>query len=244
MIASLGACAESILTQVQFGSATSTEDEFSGIMGIGYGQNITMEYPNFIDELDLQGITKRKAFSVGLGSKDEQEGSILFGGVDTSKYSGELAKLPIIPAEDSPDGVPRYWVNMKSIRLTPPSQNQRTYENTTTPVFLDTGATLSLLPPEVADAIAADFGSDGVETHGFYEVECYLYDMDGTLDFEFDGIVIRIPYREMIRMQMTTPPRCYLGIVPSTNFLLLGDTFMRSTYGRWLATFTFIVLRS
>lgn len=222
----------SVLKQIKFGTATGTEDQFAGIMGIGFGQNITIAYPNFIDELQNQGITQRKAFAVGLGSKDEQEGAIIFGGIDQRKYSGALAKLPIVPAEDSPDGVPRYWVNMNSLSLTPPSGRTRVYENTTTPVFLDTGATLTLLPPEISDAIAADFGStDGVDQNGFYPVGCDLYDLDGTLDFAFDGITIRVPYNEMIRkVPGAFTERCFLGVVPNEDFLLLGDTFMRSAY--------------
>ncbi|KAJ2897972.1 secreted aspartic proteinase [Zalerion maritima] len=220
----------STATQIKFGKATRTDDEFAGILGIGYGLNFTTDYPNFIDELHDQGIMRRKAFSVGLGSKSEEEGAILFGAVDTKKYSGSLAKLPIIPASDSPDGVARYWVNMNSISLTPPSKKTRVYENTTSPVFLDTGATLTLLPQDLTDAIATDFGSDGLDVNGFYQVGCDLYDMEGTLNFAFDGVTIQIPYNEILRKQPTTPPKCYLGIVPNDEFLLLGDTFMRSAY--------------
>ena len=174
---------------------------------------------------------KRKAFSVGLGSKAEEEGSILFGAIDTNKYAGSLAQLPIIPPRESPDGVPRYWINLESISLTPPSKNTRAYENTTTPVFLDTGATLTLLPQTVTDAIASDFGSEGLGENGFYEVSCSLHDTTGSLDFAFDGVNITVPYHEMIRKLPSNPPRCYLGIVPNDEFLILGDTFMRSAYG-------------
>lgn len=31
-------------------------------------------------------------------------GAVIFGGIDTKKYSGSLEKLSIIPASDSPDG--------------------------------------------------------------------------------------------------------------------------------------------
>lgn len=226
--------ATSAMADVQFGVALATKDEFSGILGIGYGLGLTTTYPNFIDELALQNMTSVKAFSVGLGSKREEEGAIVFGGVDTSKFGGTLASLPIVPARQSPDGVPRYWVSMESVSLTPPNGVSKTYPNTSMDVFLDTGATLTLLPPALANAIGKDFGADSADSNGYYNVDCGLADMQGTVDFEFNGVTIRVPYDEFIRESTNSfgTPACVLGITASTSFTLLGDTFLRSAYGR------------
>lgn len=220
------------LKQIQFGAAVNTTDQFAGILGIGYGLNITVRYKNFVDELADQGLIQKKAFSLALGSKSEQSGSLSFGAYDTSKFAGNLARLPIVPAAQSPDGVPRYWVSMQRMTLTPPSKRVRTYPNSTLPVFLDSGATLTLLPAPLAAAVAADFGSTRLDENGFYPVDCALQDLDGTVDFVFDGITVAVSYREIIRNIPTNPPTCYLGIVPNADFILLGDTFLRSAYGR------------
>jgi hypothetical protein len=200
-------------------------------MGIGYGLGITTRYRNFVDELAAQNVTTVKAFSLALGGKDEQEGVIVFGGVDTSKFAGGLAKLPIVPASQSPDGVPRYWVTMSNMSLSPPSGNSKTYGNSSMDVFLDSGATLTLLPQALADSIAADFGVTSVDSSGFYPVDCSIMDIAGTLDFTFAGVTIKVPYSELIRKSNSLPPSCVLGIVPSADFTLLGDTFLRSAYG-------------
>lgn len=224
--------ATSAMADVQFGVALSSVDEFSGILGIGYGQGLTTTYPNFVDELALQNQTSVKAFSVGLGSKSEEEGAIIFGGVDTSKFGGTLATLPIVPAKESPDGVPRYWVSMESVSLTPPNGVSKAYANTSMDVFFDTGATLTLLPPALADAIGRDFGAAAADASGYYSVDCSLADMNGTVDFAFDGATIRVPYDEFIRESTSGGERsCVLGITASTSFTLLGDTFLRSAYG-------------
>ncbi|CAK7239646.1 MAG: hypothetical protein STHCBS139747_001080 [Sporothrix thermara] len=222
----------SVLRQVQFGVATSTTDEFSGILGIGYGLGLTTTYPNFVDELALQNITKVKAFSLALGSKDEQEGVIVFGGVDQSKFAGKLQRLPITPAEFSPDGVPRYWVNMTGMTLTPPAGSASTatkmYADSAMQVFIDSGSTLTLLPETLANSIAADFDAVGPDSNGFYTVDCSLAAAStGSLNFAFGDMVIRVPYRELIRQSGST---CMLGVQASTAFVLLGDTFMRSAY--------------
>lgn len=223
------------MTSVQFGVASSSTDEFSGILGIGYGMGKTTTYPNFVDELARQNETTVKAFSVGLGSKSEQEGAIVFGGVDTSKFAGTLATLPIIPAANSPDGVPRYWVSMNSMSLTPPNGVNKVYANTAIDVFFDTGATLTLLPRKLADAIGKDFGASSADSDGYYNVDCALNDMNGTVDFAFNGVTIKVPYSEFIReTTVGTTTACVLGITASDSFTLLGDTFLRSAYGTFI----------
>lgn len=220
------------LKGIQFGVATETDDEFAGILGIGHGINVTTSYKNFVDELADQGVTDTKAFSLALGGKEEQEGVIIFGGLDTGKFTGTLQTLPIIPAEESPDKVPRYWVNMTSLSLTPPSGAKKEYVSNNMAVFLDSGATLTLLPTELANSIAADFGAEATDANGLYPVDCSLNDLPGTLNFAFDGVTIKVPYNEVVReVQNSFYTQCYLGIMASDDFILLGDTMLRSAYG-------------
>jgi hypothetical protein len=218
------------LQAVQFGVATASEDAFSGILGIGYGKGIATRYPNFVDQLRAQNVTRVKAYTLALGSKDAQEGVIVFGGVDTSKFAGKLVKLPVLPADESPDGVPRFWVDMQSISITPPNGVNRVYEGSNTPVFLDSGSTMTLLPPNLTEAIANDFGAPAADSNGFYRIDCALTNLNGTLDFAFNGVTVKVPYKELTREVPTNPPACFLGIMSSEKFTLLGDTFLRSAY--------------
>ncbi|KAJ4361474.1 hypothetical protein N0V85_009402, partial [Neurospora sp. IMI 360204] len=204
-----GSSAAAALKEVQFGVATSSQDAFSGILGIGYGQGLATKYPNFVDQLYQQNVTKVKAYTLALGSKTAKEGTMVFGGVDTSKFSGPLARIPIIPAAASPDQVPRFWVQMSGISLTPPSgQSTAAYEGSEIPAFLDSGSTMTILPPKLANEIAKDFGSPEADANGFYRVGCEYVGMNGTVDFEFQGgvgneqkqrVTVRVPYKEMIR---------------------------------------------
>lgn len=225
------------MTDVQFGVADASVDEFAGILGIGAGEGFNTDYKNFVDQLAAQGVTHTKAFSLALGSKADEEGVIIFGGVDTAKFQGSLASLPIVPADESPDGVARYWVNMKSIALSPPKGKgpSTTFRQTSMAVFLDSGSTLTLLPPSVVAEIAQGLGSSGMDSSGYYVVDCDLADEDGSIDFSFDGVTISVPYSEMIRQVSSLPPQCYLGMMGSTEFALLGDTFLRSAYGGFLS---------
>ncbi|KAI0017547.1 acid protease [Xylariomycetidae sp. FL0641] len=222
---------DALLDDVQFGVARETRDEFSGILGIGHGQGITMEYPNFVDQLAAQDVTDTKAFSLALGSKSEEEGVIIFGGMDTGKFAGTLQTLPIIPADESPDGVQRYWIHMDSMSLSPPNGETTQYSNSSMDVFLDSGATLTLLPEALANSIASDFGAGPTQLGGYYLVNCSLNDVPGTLNFDFNGISIKVPYREIVRELRTAfGVECFLGISPNDDFALLGDTMLRAAY--------------
>jgi len=203
------------LESVQFGVASNTEDQFAGVLGIGYGKDVNTRYNNFIDELADQGVTKTKAFGVALGSKTEDGGVITFGGVDKGKFKGQLASLPIISPDDAPDGVARYWVNLDSISHTSSSGKNKKWDDTSMAVFLDTGATLTLLPPSVVETIANDLGSDGQDDGGFYSLDCSIVNEAGTVDFAFDGVTIKVPYKEIVREFGGSDRTCYLGITPS-----------------------------
>lgn len=225
------------MKQVQFGVAQSSQDQFSGILGIGHGVGVNTGYKNFVDQLADQGITKTKAYSVALGSKTEKAGVVVFGGVDTGKFSGKLAPLPIIPGNESPDGVARFWVTLNSIQHTADTGKTTDITTKSMPVFLDTGATLTLLPPDLADQMAQAVGAAKIDQNGFYTVDCGLANKNGTLDFNFNNVTIRVPYKEIVREITALPTSCYLGIMPSTSFSLLGDTFLRSAYGTYNCSF-------
>lgn len=80
----------------------------TGIMGIGYTQNVASNsgrlrrpftYPTMVDQMFDQGLIKLKAYSLYLDSKDSEKGSIIFGGLDSDKYVGNLFQLPVVPTE-------------------------------------------------------------------------------------------------------------------------------------------------
>lgn len=66
---------------------------------MGHGNGYNLEYDNLIDVLYEQGVTNSRAFSVALGSKDGSGGTVIFGGVDTKKFSGNLVQLENLPPQ-------------------------------------------------------------------------------------------------------------------------------------------------
>jgi hypothetical protein len=71
-----------------------------GVLGIGYTTdeavvNHQSSYANLPKAMVADGLINSNAYSLWLNDLDANTGSILFGGVDSDKYTGDLETLPI-----------------------------------------------------------------------------------------------------------------------------------------------------
>lgn len=90
-----------VIENVEFGVAedVDTTAGFStGQLGLGYSANEapTQKYPNLPEVLKDSGAINSRLYSIYLNGFSTS-GSVLFGGIDSSKYSGELVTLDLIP---------------------------------------------------------------------------------------------------------------------------------------------------
>ncbi|KAK4160249.1 aspartic peptidase domain-containing protein [Cladorrhinum sp. PSN259] len=229
-------------TRVQFGLAKWSSGMMSGIFGAGYGIGYNQNYSGIIDEMYQQGLIRDKDIGVAVGSVDESNGEVLFGGIDMAKFSGPLHAIDMskqFPSEL--DSYYRYWVNVTYIGVTQPGScisipiTDKGFNHQFLP---DTGTTMTYIPYDVYDALLRFF-PEAVENYTYGTiVDCGHLNATGTIDFGFgSNFTIRVPYKEFI-FQLepgifgdNNQTLCILGAVPSFDeFLILGDTFMRSTY--------------
>ncbi|KAH8897164.1 acid protease, partial [Thozetella sp. PMI_491] len=219
------------LSNVQFGVATSTEDLSTGILGLSWGNGVNLDYDNFVDILAEQGVTESKAFSVALGSDDLDNGGVLiFGGLDTSKFTGSLVGIKMLGRQGR-ERINRYWVQLNSVGFSS-SSGSTTYTNSSTPVILDTGSSLSYLPTQIVSSIARDMGATFSRQSDLYLLRCSAVDASTNITFAFDGITINIPASEFVLVADSTGSICALGALGSDDLgiPILGDSFMRSAY--------------
>lgn len=218
------------LTSVQFGKATASQDLNEGILGLGFGDGVNLNYSNFVDALQEQGVTKTKAFSVELGTSDTAGGSIIFGGVDTQKFSGALASLAI--ASPAAGDIQRYAVSMSGISFVNSSGTTKYADSALSGVVLDTGSSLCELPTSIVSAMAADVGAEQDPESGLLVVSCSVMDSGSQLEFAFDGVTIAVPMSQFVLSD--GGDSCVLGVQPleagSGITALLGDTFLRNAY--------------
>jgi Eukaryotic aspartyl protease len=237
------------VTNMQFGvgvDATSTE----GVMGVGFALNEailqfpgTQPYPNLVDQLVSQKLIQSRTYSLYLDDIEASTGQILFGGVDTSKFSGTLATFPI--NTDDTGTASQFVITLTGLSLTTPSSTSGVGSSSLYPlsVLLDSGSSYMSLPSAMVQAIAKSMGASFSNQLGGYILpNCNSQFASGSLNFFFSGVQISIPYDEFIVNPTATDgsdflygngsPVCMLGLIPgsSDDIAVLGDTFLRSAY--------------
>lgn len=227
--------------------ATDAKVVPTGIMGIGFDtdESIVVEdhskpYPNIVDLMVEQGLISTRAYSLWLNDLDSRSGSILFGGYDTSKFTGKLLTLPIQP--DAQTGnistMTVAWTSLSVTNTTTGKSQTLSSDSLPAPALLDSGTTATMLPPDLYEQLAQFFGAIQDPSSDQALVQCdLLQTADGTLDFEFGGTggpVIKVPFSEFaIPLGVDTWGLCQLGLMPATDpnlGVILGDTFLRSAY--------------
>lgn len=87
-------------------------------------------------------------------------------------------------------------------------------------VLLDSGGTVSRLPPAIVTAIGNSFPTAKYDASiGFYVVDCAQMAAPGSVDFGFGSKIIRVAYKDFIWKAGTN--FCVLGLLPETSKLSL-----------------------
>ncbi|TDZ38668.1 putative aspartic-type endopeptidase opsB [Colletotrichum spinosum] len=221
-----------------------------GFMGLGLSHNVATarKYPTMIDNMVEQKLIGRKAFSLWLNDLSSSEGTLLFGGIDTEKYIGSLTTLPVVP-DHLTKNITSWSVALTGISMELPNgtTSQLAPESFNASAVLDSGASLTIIPDRMAEELWVKYN---VVDAGYGFVDCNSRGADSAnhhVAFEFDGVAIRVPLEELVVDVLATTGNtegmfpfasaCLFGIqrnslfgVDSTNFALLGDTFLRSAY--------------
>lgn len=243
----------STLKSFEMGLATDSSIGV-GIMGIGYNHseanvdtgNGTL-YANLPQAMQNAGLINANAYSLWLNDLQASTGSILFGGIDTAKYSGDLISVQIYPSQlqNGQTVFTSFTVAFTSLSATSSSgTDQLTPSNYAEAAILDSGTTITLLPDDVAEVVFEELGATVSEELGATVVPCALADKNGSLTYGFGGSggpSISVAVSQLV-LPLTLPDgrvpqysdgadACQLGIQAAGDLpVLFGDTFLRSAY--------------
>ncbi|KGQ07196.1 putative aspartic-type endopeptidase OPSB [Beauveria bassiana D1-5] len=191
------AVSDSISIKNQQLGLARTSSSVSGLMGLGMSIAVAAKkkYPTIVENLVSQGLIDTPAFSLYLDAITETHGSFLFGGIDTKKYIGDLATLPLV-ADDihGSENVTSYAVELGSF----------TVDGVSTPTLktkaiLDTGATLILLPGRVVKPIFETLRIVTIPGVATPFIDCGAAKGSKIkFKFQFKGKTIEVPFKEMI----------------------------------------------
>ncbi|ATY60532.1 candidapepsin-4 precursor [Cordyceps militaris] len=170
----------------------------TGLMGLGMSVGVAAKrkYPTIIDNLVSQGLIETAAFSLYLDAITESHGTFLFGGIDTKKYIGDLATLPLV-ADDihGSENVTSYAVDLVGF-----TADDISLPTLKTKAILDTGATLVLLPGRVVTPINQKLGVVAIKGVATPFIDCGAASKNAKIkfNFQFNGKTIVVPLKEMI----------------------------------------------
>ncbi|VVT53943.1 uncharacterized protein SAPINGB_P003828 [Magnusiomyces paraingens] len=203
-----------------------------GILGLGKISNeaTTNKYDNVPARLKNEGHIKRNSFSIYLNSLNSGVGSILFGGVDSSRYIEPLYEIPM--ANES-----HLSVELSSVSLKLHGETQLINNTNSRAALLDTGTSFTYLPDSAFNAIVKALGATYNPYFGVYFVS-NITEKTPSLAFNFSGAEIVVPAVEYIlpvRLFTTepTPAPYILSIFRSSEIrglTILGANFLRSSY--------------
>ncbi|KAI0422560.1 aspartic peptidase domain-containing protein [Xylaria grammica] len=228
------------LGYIPIGIATSSWAQTAGRLGLGFGCEDGGD--TVLDILKSLDLIATRQFSIALGSanpsanapddsSDVGLGELLFSGLNTRKYTGELQKLVSSPG---PDGDSRYYVPLTSIGYSDPS-NCELFDAFPPPrhAFFDYTSIISYLPWEYLETLNGFFPYVTYNlTEGVYQVPCYHRAQDASVDFNLGALTIHVPLRDFI---LEADGICYLGAVQSAvdDEVILGQSFLRGAYSKW-----------
>lgn len=174
------------------------------------------KYNNLPWALQAAGLTPKASYSLFLGPEG-QSGKVIFGGIDTEKYTGELAKYPINQSQGL------LSVDVQSVTF---NGNNIAVNG---PMVLDSGTSLGLLNLELMKELDVLFDTT-IDTQGSVQYRYTSCDQpsDKFLEFNFGSNTISLSYADAIYNQGNG--KCLLGFGYLNNLQILGDVFLRKAY--------------
>lgn len=233
---------------VRFGDITVKDLSFAianetssnvGVLGIGLsGLETTYsnqnggnyQYENLPLKLKSQGTIEKAAYSVYLGEKDAKAGSILFGAVDSAKYTGDLQTVQIVNTMKNfgySEAI-KLEIIVSGLTFNDSGSEIDISSNDHTAV-LDTGSTYSYFPSSLLKVVGETLNGQYSSSLGAYIVDC-VDDDSYYFTIDFSGAKIQVPLSNLVTQYSSN--KCFLSILPQTgeDYILFGDNVLRSAY--------------
>ncbi|CAG8816586.1 7402_t:CDS:1 [Gigaspora margarita] len=155
----------------------------------------------------------------------DDQGTFTLGGVDKSKFKGEITFNPVIPLPDY--NIMAFWL----INLDDASVDDSPLSFSGKCALIDTGTTVMYLPPDDAKAIHDKIPESKLDSqNGVYIIPC---DTTSVVSLKFGGVYYKIPARDLIYLPISGT-QCISSITPvqffSPDLWLVGLTFIKNVY--------------
>ncbi|KAI8967350.1 aspartic peptidase domain-containing protein [Mycotypha africana] len=229
-----------------FNTTSKANVEANGILGLGY-PSLTQAnsqgegpYNPFVFNLAAQKVINEPVFSIFLNSikEDNWSGEIIFGGIDSTKFDGDLVYLPVAALQTKASGFfgssekeYYYWmVYGQGLGVTnSPVENPSWKLRELGAFILDTGTTLTYFPTSVATDIVKAIAGDKYtldRSSGVFIVDCavgksparFELQMSQTNKASNSPVTLSVPASELVipidGTSIDNANLCMFGIAP------------------------------
>ncbi|XP_034028167.1 pepsin A-like [Thalassophryne amazonica] len=188
-----------------------------GILGLAFQSIAADNVVPVFDNMVKQGLVPQSLFSVYLSSNSEQGSEIVFGGIDSSHYTGQITWLPLTSAT-------YYQVQMDSVTI----NGQIVACSGGCQAIIDTGTSLIVGPNTEINNMNSWVGA-AMNQYGEATVNCQSIQTMPEVTFTLNGQAFTIPAYVYVSENYQT---CQTGFGQggSSQLWILGDVFIRQFY--------------
>ncbi|XP_069495764.1 pepsin A-like [Ambystoma mexicanum] len=188
--------------------------EFDGIFGLGYPALSFDGATPVFDNMWKQQLVSQDLFSVFLSSNDETDSVMIFGGYDSSYFSGNLQWHPVDYQEFFQIAMDRVTIDGQVVACFGGCQ-----------AIVDTGTSQIIAPGASFDAILKVIGAT-LSSYGEYVVNCSTLGSLPSIVYTINGV--NYPLAETAYINQES---CVFRFQNSSNpYWILGDVFLQQYY--------------
>uniref|UniRef100_A0A2K5HKD9 pepsin A n=1 Tax=Colobus angolensis palliatus TaxID=336983 RepID=A0A2K5HKD9_COLAP len=194
---------------------------FDGILGLAYPSISSSGATPVFDNIWNQGLVSQDLFSVYLSADDKSGSVVIFGGIDSSYYTGSLNWVPV--------SVEGYWqISVDSITM-----NGKTIACAEgCQAIVDTGTSLLTGPTSPIANIQSDIGASE-NSDGEMAVSCSAISSLPDIVFTINGVQYPLPPSAYILQSQGSCTSGFQGMDVTTEsgeLWILGDVFIRQYF--------------
>ncbi|KAL4617961.1 gastricsin-like [Arapaima gigas] len=222
-----------VITNQEIGLSTNEPGEnfvvvpFDGILGLSYPTISAGQQTPVMDSMIQQNLLQADMFAFYLSGNEQQGSEVAFGGVDNTKYQGQIYWTPVTAETYWQIGISGFQIN-----------NQATgWCSNGCQAIVDTGTSQLTCPQQYLGYLMSEIGAQADQYGGYY-VDCSEVSNLPTISFTISGVVLALPPTAYItEYNQNGYQYCMVDIsstyLPSQNgqpLWILGDVFLRVYY--------------
>ncbi|CAO3676199.1 unnamed protein product [Umbelopsis vinacea] len=222
-----------------------------GILGMAWdtgvmGADDDFVYPPFIYSLYKSGQIPTLSFGLHLGNlyTPNYAGTVTFGGIDSSLFTGSLQYLQAQPEIFHNKSSYVHWTVYADSFSLNNANKQYSFQGGSKLIALDSGSSFAYLPRDMVEGMLQDITGGVFEkiTNQTYAVDCNQLQSTESIEVSFSNgpgssstaIKLQVPVKDLIigYIDGKNEPGCTFGVSAQDDdsLYILGDTFLRSWY--------------